>query len=418
MLRDTPRPHVRATVLLAILLSGGGLPLAIAQSGADEGGRGIGVSPSELDFGNVLRDEPTVRFIEVQNTVNGSARVGFQREGLLAEWVRLPEDVTVPPESTTQIPLTLEVPSDAPHGAHDGRITVILRANDHADPTTVAVQVGVLVRLVASVGGQGIIALDAGRLVVPDAEQGGSVPFSFWLRNRGNVRVAPMVDVRIVDAHGGVAHAETLTAPVVPAGVEEEIALRVSPRLTPGQYWLELVVRAGDEEAMREKVTFDVLEEGMLRRKGEMGAISTVDLQTKGTSHRMVSGKAFVIQVPFRNVGEVDVDARFRGHISKDGVLLKELDTEPLRVAPGENVTIEILSAGFSEPGAYSIRGKVYYSGKVTEENEWILNLQPGAAHDAALDGATAATPGPGGALVALVAAGVAVALGRQQRRP
>ena len=71
----------------------------------------------------------------------------------------------------------------------------------------------------------------------------------------------------------------------------------------------------------------------------------------------------------FKNTGEIDTMAKFKGEIYHEGNLLDVLESEEMFVEVGETANL-VSYYKILKPGNYTIRGRVYYAGKETEEKE------------------------------------------------
>jgi len=71
----------------------------------------------------------------------------------------------------------------------------------------------------------------------------------------------------------------------------------------------------------------------------------------------------------FENTGEIDTMAKFKGEIYHEGNLLDVLESDEMFVEAGETANL-VSYYKIMEPGSYTIRGRVLYSGKETEEKE------------------------------------------------
>lgn len=403
----TPSP-ARLALMLTILL----LPLGLAtlQASASAPTQGAyGVTPTDVNFEGVLRGEPIMRAFEIQNARDEPVRVSLSRQGPLGEWARLAhESFVVPARTTHLVEMRLAAPADAPNGAYAGRITVTFEpaSRPAGNTSEVSLAFAVPVKLDATVTGQQILRLSAGGVHVPDVEERTRVPVSAILHNRGNVYAMPVLHAEVTDTAGRLVHSARVDLPRIPAGETVNVTQQLDASLPRGQYRLKATLVVAGETILDETVAFDVLSFGELRRKGEMDAIRTADV-TRAPNHRLPAGDDFLVLVPFRNVGEVDVNAQFKGYIASGGRIVSFLQSETIRVAPGENATLRVLVTDVKGSGAYHILGAVHYDGKVTDEHETVLTLEESPV-------AGRATPGAAPALILGVAALAAIVLRRR----
>jgi len=128
-----------------------------------------------------------------------------------------------------------------------------------------------------------------------------------------------------------------------------------------GQYWSSVSVL---ECYSNELLTFDILKEGALTVKGELLGILTPG--------KMNVGDTTTIIVNFKNQGEKEVEAQFKGKISLGGRIVQILESEKLNIGINE---VDKFNFYFTpqKAGQYVISGRVYYSGKKTFESSAIL---------------------------------------------
>lgn len=393
-------------ILAALLLL---LPLAASPAGAQGGG--FGVAPSQLDFGDVVRGEPLLRVLDVQNGGDAPARVTILREGPLAESLRLDRDsFIVPPGSRIGLNVTLAA-DHMPNGRHAGGLVVRLAPEETVKEGGSGAKVALAVRVDVSalVGGPQRLDFRAGELQVGDGEAGGTIPVSLVLENRGNVRAAPVLQLRLSVPGGETVRDTTHNLANVLPGDSRNDTLRIPAPTRPGQYRLDATVRDGGIAIHLGPRLVDVLEPGALRRKIDVGPLTTADL-ARNANHRLPAESPFLVQVPVRNVGEANAEARFEGVLLRDGALVRTLKSDAYPLEPGQTATLRLQQDPLP-PGTYLIRGEVRYDGRVTEERETVLTIE--ATSTPAKD---RSTPGPGMVMVVLSVAGLAL-LSRCSRR-
>lgn len=374
--RCLPRTALCALLLAAFVhASAGG---AFAQGG----GGGVSASPSEVDFGGMIRGEPVERSVRVQNGLDHEGRITFEPSGDIAAWVTVePSDLVLAPHASRVVTLRLHAPSDAPNGAYDGRVAVVVSDAREGAAAPVNVRFGVAIRVDATIGGEEVVRVEAGKLSVDDTEERLPLAGSLWMHNAGNVRVTPQVRLSLMDADGTTQREIDVPQEPLAAGATETRALSIQHGLSPGQYRATVRVLVRDEIVANETVPFDVHPWGELRRKGELAPIFTTSIGNATQKNRMPQGSSVLLVAPFTNTGAVAVEAQFRGRLARDGVVLADLESEALRVDPNERVSFEmLLPRAVDAVGAYIVSGRVHYDGKVTETSEWILNILPAEA--------------------------------------
>jgi len=85
-------------------------------------------------------------------------------------------------------------------------------------------------------------------------------------------------------------------------------------------------------------------------------------------------GETIPIAARFKNTGEKEVDAQFKGQITLGDKIIQILESDKFSVQIGE---IEKFNFFFTpkKPGKYIISGRVFYSGKKTFESSTSLNV-------------------------------------------
>src|SRR3989339_704412 len=155
---------------------------------------------------------------------------------------------------------------------------------------------------------------------------------------------------------------EELIANEILPTLDGNIEFRLDSKgLDLGQYWSSVSVL---ECYSNELLTFDILKEGALTVKGELLGILTPG--------KMNVGETTTIIVNFKNQGEKEVEAQFKGKISLGGRIVQILESEKLAIGINE---VDKFNFYFTpqKAGQYVISGRVYYSGKKTFESSAIL---------------------------------------------
>lgn len=396
------------TILLALAAVALLLPAPALADGA-HGGGGFGAAPSHLAYGGVVRGEPITRTLTLQNGGDAPADVVLAAVDGIGHWLDLPrEPLHVAPASALRVDLTLRVPQDAPNADYGGNVTATQTPRHNVSSGSgVNVALAVRIGLAATLGGPQVVDLRAGELAVEPAEAGQPLLVRLVVENHGNVRASPRLAVTLLGPDGRQAHGVDVPLDAVSPGGSRNLTARVPHALPSGQYRLEAQLLDGTLQLVLPGLLVEVLEAGSLRRRGEMGPLSTLSLDRE-PNHRLPAGKPFLLRAPFRNVGEVEVEAVFRGSLLRDGDVVRSLETLPRAFAPGEAGDIELMLDGLT-PGTYAVRGRVEFDGRVTPDHETVVNLE-------AVPGATKDVPGAPLIVVLAALAGCARLAGRCAR--
>ncbi len=122
----------------------------------------------------------------------------------LAEWITVPSgEITIPPEETFTIPVTINPPTDAPPGGHYAAILVGTRPPDNANGTSVEtsqfVSSLVFLRVAGAINESGSIRSFRTTHAVYEKP---SVEFALRFENTGNVHLRPEGEIRIYNMWG------------------------------------------------------------------------------------------------------------------------------------------------------------------------------------------------------------------------
>jgi hypothetical protein len=85
-------------------------------------------------------------------------------------------------------------------------------------------------------------------------------------------------------------------------------------------------------------------------------------------------GEIVEIVGAFSNTGERSVDAKFSGTVSNEEEIVGLLESDTLRVAPGETVKLVTYFTPQKE-GRFVVAGRVLYNNKLTFEKGTVINV-------------------------------------------
>ncbi|MFQ5648232.1 MAG: hypothetical protein ACE5FW_03260, partial [Candidatus Aenigmatarchaeota archaeon] len=87
-----------------------------------------------------------------------------------------------------------------------------------------------------------------------------------------------------------------------------------------------------------------------------------------------VAGNPVKIEAWFKNTGELNVLAKFKGEAKFSNTLVAVLESEELEAPVGQTTVLKTYFTP-EEVGQYTVKGYILYDGKVTEEKESIVNV-------------------------------------------
>ncbi len=321
----------------------------------------IGVSPASISFKDVLRGGYSERMVVVSADSDEPITVTLKPRGEIADWLNFSSgEFTVSKGKPYLLKVSVLPPSDIPNGEYNGflRLEVggsVESIEEHAVGTIkssldLAISVGItdveITRCVAS------------DLEILSAEQGDDVILKMKVANEGNIRLKPNVELDIWDSDKiSVINTEDFLGDEILPSTEKELEFRFnSEDFDIGQYWSDAYVI---DCSYSQALTFDVMEPGALSAKGVL-----LNILTKGT---VGVGETSSIIANFKNTGEKEIDAQFRGEVTKNGKIIDILESDVFKVPVSSVEEFKFYFTPNSE-GKYIVSGRVYYAGKKTFE--------------------------------------------------
>ena len=200
-----------------------------------------------------------------------------------------------------------------------------------------------------------------------DTERGQPLELRLSVRNAGNVRVDPAVEIEVFDKLATTAiesRTATFGREILPT-VTESTTLFFQFDLQADQYWASIRVPQCDGS---EFVTFDTLEPGSIKDDGELIRIDAEPWAEVGD--------IIPVTAVFRNNGIRALRASFRGRISRvdDDSIVKVIQTDDGIIDPGVPADLETFFNP-TAPGQYVAQGRVFYNQKLTIERDTIINV-------------------------------------------
>ncbi|MDA3836427.1 MAG: hypothetical protein PF542_02280 [Nanoarchaeota archaeon] len=321
----------------------------------------IGVSPAVLNFEDVMRSGYAEDYIAISADSEQPVDVRLEARGNIAEWLTYPEETfAVSKNELKYLKISIIPPSDTPNGNYTGFMKVFTESiaesvEDHAVgkiKSTLDLAITISVTDVESK------ACFAKNFEVSSAEVGDDVVLRMNVLNKGNVRLSPEVLFDIWDSEQiDLVSKENFIGESILPTIDRDIEFRIdSTDFELGQYWGDLSLPDCLQSSL---LTFDILAEGALKSQGILQSIlSKRDVKTKET---------VPFEASFKNTGEKDVKARFKGKATYNGQIVQVFESEELIVDQG---SVEKFLMYFTpqKEGRYVISGRVYYDGKRTFE--------------------------------------------------
>ncbi|GBE20028.1 hypothetical protein BMS3Abin17_00760 [archaeon BMS3Abin17] len=330
----------------------------------------VGVSPGDVNLKNVLRGGYAERYITV--TIDSDDLVGIKLEarGDVKNWLEFPENFSVSKDSPGRILISVKPPSDIPNGNYTGFLRVSTESiggeakEEHA---TSNIRVAIDISINVEVTDLEIFECKASKFIVDSVEVGEDLLFGIDIFNQGNIRLKPEIQIDIWDQEqiNIVKSVGMKSGEILPTREESRIFSVPTGDLEIGQYWGDVKV---PDCFSSEILTFDILEEGALKAEGILlSIISKIWTDIDET---------IPIIATFKNIGEKEVDAQFKGKITNEGKIIQILESEKYSVPISE---ISNFSFFFTprKAGKYIVSGRIFYDKKRTFESSTIINVNP-----------------------------------------
>lgn len=330
----------------------------------------IGVSPGTVNFRDVLRGGYAERFLTLSTPdIEDEIFVSATPRGEIASWLNYSENFTISRDNPGRMFLSVKPPSDIPNGNYTGFLRISTGALADLPPGQAvnAIRAVLDVAIIVEITDVEVMSCTAQYFDVQSAEKGDDVIFDIEIYNQGNVRLNPLVVLEIWDQEQVelVKTVEFRPEDILPTK-EQSFQYRMSTDdMEIGQYWVNVRVPDCFSESL---LTFDVLEPGALKAEGILLRIFSVPWSEVG--------ETFPIVAEFKNIGEKEVGAKFKGQISLDGEIQRLLESERVGVpiSTMENFTFFFTP---TEPGSYVVSGRVFYENKRTFESSAVFNVKP-----------------------------------------
>jgi len=330
----------------------------------------IGISPANVVFDNVLRGGYSERIITITIDDETEREVEIQPRGEVEEWLSFSETkFTVSKGKPYYLKVSVNPPTDIQNGNYTGflRVRVSSETVEQEEGTAAGFVIPVLdLYLIVDITDVEFKSCRAQSYSVNSVEEKDPIPFTTSILNNGNVRFNPRVKIDIWNQdQTEVVKTYDYSEIEISPTTEEELLIRVpSNGLEIGQYWAEIsAIDCFSEYTL----TFDILEEGALRANGILESIITKTWIDKE--------ETVLIEPRFKNIGEKEVQAYFKGEITRGNKIIQIIETEKSLVPLNSYQDFEFYFTP-KEAGKYLISGRVYYDNKKTFERSTVLNVR------------------------------------------
>ena len=329
----------------------------------------IGISPATISFQNVLRNGYSERKVIVSTDSIKPVEVTIKTRGEIAEWLKFSEkNFTISKNKTHILTISINPPADIPNGNYTGFVrfsTGSLGGEGVEGHATGIVRATVDLAIKVEITDIEIVECSVSNFEVQSVEKGDDIIFSGEVTNKGNIRLRPQIKIDIWDKEqiSIVKSKEFIGDEILPTR-KGNLTLRIpSNELNTDQYWAEVSVI---QCYFSKLLTFDILEPGVLKAEGKLLGIVT--------KREAEAGETVPIIAKFKNTGEKELDAQFKGKVTKEGKIIQLLESEIFKVPIGQTFDFTLYFTPTKE-GKYIISGRVFYNNKRTFELSAVLNV-------------------------------------------
>jgi len=328
----------------------------------------IGVSPASLEFRNVLRGGYSEEIIVISADADRPVFVELIPRGEIVDWLDLSVwNFTVSKNEPYFLKVSINPPDDIPNGNYTGFLRIMTgELGEGVKGNAVGIIRSSLdLSINADVTDIEVTDCISNSFNVNSVEEGDDIVFTMDVVNNGNVRLRPRVTIDIWDENQiSIVKNEEFRGKVILPTTKDKLSFRVdSEGLGIGQYWADVsVIECYDSKTL----TFDILKPGALRAEGALLGIVT--------RREAEIGQTVPIEINFKNTGEKEVDAQFKGRVTLGDKIIQILETERLNVPISETEKFNLFFTP-QEEGKHIISGRVFYSGKRTFESSAVLNV-------------------------------------------
>lgn len=329
----------------------------------------IGISPGRVKFDGVLRDGYAERDVVISTNAGGTLKGHFTPKGDVKDWLSFEPDSTNI-ELTKGEPYILKIkmqpPEDIPTGNYSGIIEFVTDTlGEVPGRAGGVVKTAVSIIINTEVTGDELVDCRSGGFDLRNIEQGFPLELSYDLINDGNVRLTPTVNLDVWDQlqENLVLSRQIRGDETLPTTQQRQFR-SFSHDLGIGQYWANVEV---EECGTTGFLTFSISEPGSIVDAGQLRGLYNqpwIDL-----------GQTIEVLAQFQNSGARAVNAKFKGVIRRDDVIVKPVETDEVIVPPGQTHEFQILFTPF-DTGRYVLSGRVEYNKKLTFERATIFNVR------------------------------------------
>lgn len=235
----------------------------------------IGQITEPILIKDALRESSYDRTIIIMNTENNAQYIKMTAEGDIGEWVKFyatskstesVENVEVAAKSRKSIIARFTIPKTTPNGKYTGLVSVSTTPGQNeskVDESNSSVSQKIDREVTVEVSGEEVVDFDVSLISDKfDYQRGDLIEIRIIYDNRGNVDIAPQIDLKIKQnentAYSAIFPFPDKESPIAPGSVTEISALEIpSSSLQTGKYNAVFKINQGDR-VLEKDFTFSV----------------------------------------------------------------------------------------------------------------------------------------------------------------
>jgi len=338
----------------------------------------LGISPASVEFTDVLRGGYSERWVVISVDSETPVSVDVEPRGEIKDWLNFSKtNFSVSKNNPYYLGIFVTPSSDTPNGNYSGFLRVNIGSLGKGIEERAVGIVRSALDLTVKIGVTDIEIKECSisSVKVDSVEKGDDIVFYADIKNNGNIKLKPSIAIDIWDKDQiSVVKSEEFYGGSILPTTTGNVSLRVkSDSLEIGQYWVDFIAL---DCYFSQTLTFDILEEGALKASGILS-----EIVTRKTSE---VGETVLLIAKFKNTGEKELEAQFKGQISRGDSIIQILESEIVKVPVSSTNEFNFYFTP-EKSGNYVISGRVFYSGKKTFESSTTLEVVSGKVNFSSL---------------------------------
>ncbi|MBE8538573.1 hypothetical protein [Geoglobus acetivorans] len=320
----------------------------------------IGISPSFIDFKDLLRGQVVEGRARIYNTQDSPAQFKIET-GEFSEWVEVLnttggviDEIEVPANGYFEIIVRLKIPEDAANGNY--KIPVFFVSSSEGGKVGVGMKAPL--NLVFTVTGEQKKSVKLMLFTIDDTEVGIPARMEVDLLNNGNVVADPTVEITVFNPDGVEVWRNQTAVKIKPQEIKAAKISWDTSRADEGTYTGRLRLLMDGKEILTEELKFNVFEKGTLTARMEILNISVEKI--------IEPGKVSKVELGVKNTGQIDTEVRMRIEIYRGSEFVDLSESDPLWLEKGQTgILTAYLKMG--DPGNYTLKPVLAYGGKIAK---------------------------------------------------